>query len=608
MDDEVKDTRGKWVRTKEAVAVSWRLVKLVYSVDPWLFSLTFLTTLVPAVIPFINFYLYKLIIDLVVKSVQGMAFDFRQLYILIAIRTGTYFLSYVATAVQDYVERILWLKTPIKLNDMILEKLTGLDIEYFEDSKFRDLLEKVKEAIGFRPQNLLSHIMFSAQTLLQFMIALVAIIQLNWILVILIALIALAELLNQTHQSDLEWGIWFSNSPERKKFWYLSSLLADFRSIREIKIFELSQTFIKDVRGIQEKFFGQQKKLAKRAFGFSLLFNGLSSAVYIGFEVYVVVQAVMRRVTVGDISFYTGVVYEFQNGVAGFFRNTGRIFDNSLYVKSLFDLFDLTPKLHSSGRNLKLPKGKAPKIEFRNVDFSYPGSDEKLLENFSLTINSGEHIALVGENGAGKSTIIKLLSRFYDVSLGEILINGKNIKDLDTKDWYRHLGVLFQEYNRYDYSARDNIEFGKIYTKNELKQIIVAARESGAAEVIDKFKHKYDQILGKTFKGGLELSWGQWQKIALARAFFRDPEVLVLDEPTASIDAKSEAEIFDKVQRMPKSKTVIIISHRFSTVRTADKIYVIDKGQIVESGSHEELMDLKGQYASLFNLQAKGYK
>lgn len=484
---------------------------------------------------------------MVVGAVGGAVFDYTRLYWLIAIRASTHFFTYVATAIQDYVERILWLKTPIKLNDMILEKLTGLDIEYFEDSKFRDLLEKVKEAIGFRPQNLLSYIMFSAQTLLQFVIALVAIIQLNWILVALIALIALAELLNQI-------------------------------------------------------------VLAKRAFWFGLLFNGLSSVVYVEFEVYVVFQAVVRKVTVGDISFYSGVVQNFQNGISGFFRNVGLIFENSLYVKSLFDLFDLEPRLGTSGENIKLLKGKAPKIEFKNVDFSYPGLEEKLLEDFSLTINPGEHIALVGENGAGKSTIIRLLARFYDVTAEEILIDGKNIKDIDVQDWYRHIGVLFQEFNRYDYSAKDNIEFGKIYTKNDFKEIVRAAKESGADAVIEKFKDKYEQVLGKTFKGGMELSWGQWQKIALARAFFRDPAVLVLDEPTASIDAKSEAEIFDKVQKMPISKTVIIISHRFSTVRNADKIYVIDKGKIVEVGAHEELMEKDWQYASLFKFQAKGYR
>lgn len=588
--------------------VCWRLVRLVWSVDKWLFSLTFITTLIPAVMPFVNWYLYKLIIDLVVRTIQGEAFDYQQLYVLIGVRIFTYFFAYVATAVQDFVERILWLKTPIRLNDMILEKLTGLDIEYFEDGKFRDLLEKVKEAIGFRPQNLLSYILFSAQTLLQFSIALVAIIHLSWVLVALIAVIAIVELLNQTHQADLEWGIWFQNSPERKRFWYLSGILADFRSIREIKIFGLAPRFIKDIRGIQEKFFKDQSKLARRSFLFTLLFNGLSTGVYIGFEVFVVFRAVAKKVTIGDISFYSGVVENFQNGISGFFRNVGLLFENSLYVKSIFDLFDLEPRLSKAERGIILPTGKAPKIEFKNVDFAYPDSSIKLLSNFSLVINPGEHIALVGENGAGKSTIIKLLARFYDVSRGEILIDGHNIKDLDTQNWYRHLGVLFQEFNRYDYSARENIQFGRVYDKTGFDEIVKAARDSGAHAVINKLKDKYEQTLGKTFKNGIELSWGQWQKVALARAFFRDPPVLVLDEPTSAIDAKSEAEIFNKVQKLPQTKTVILISHRFSTVRNADRIYVIDHGRIIEAGTHEQLMKKNGQYAALFTLQAKGYR
>lgn len=603
-----KDTRGRLERTREALDVSRRLILLVWHVDKWLFLLTFITTLVPAVVPFINLYLYKLIIDLVAEAIGGSAFDYQQLYLLIAIRTGTYFLSYVATATQDYVERILWLKTPIKLNDMILEKLSSLDIEYFEDSKFRDLLEKVKEAIGFRPQNLLSHILFTAQTFLQLSIALVAIIQLNWLLLFLISIIAVAELLSQTYQADLAWGIWFENSPGRKKLWYLSELLSDFRTIREVKIFELAGKFIKDIRDIQQKFYTDQKGLVRRAYTFNLLFNGLSTIVFIGFEVYVFLQAVVRKVTIGDIPFYSGIVTNFQDGISGFFKNTGLIFENSLYVKSIFDLFDLEPRLDRTGKNIKLPKGKAPKIEFRNVDFAYPGTTRKQLNGFSLTINPGEHIALVGENGAGKSTIIKLLSRFYDVTGGEILVDGVNIKDLDLTDWYRHLGVLFQEFNRYDYTARENIEFGKGHEAIDFKEVVRAAKESGAHAVIGKLEDQYEQILGRTFKGGIDLSWGQWQKVALARAFFRNPPILILDEPTSSIDAKSEAEIFDKVQKMPKTKTVILISHRFSTVRNADRIYVIDGGKIAEEGTHEELMKKETQYAQLFKLQAKGYQ
>jgi ATP-binding cassette, subfamily B, bacterial len=238
----------------------------------------------------------------------------------------------------------------------------------------------------------------------------------------------------------------------------------------------------------------------------------------------------------------------------------------------------------------------------------YPGASNKILNKFSITINPGDKIALVGENGAGKSTIIKLLARFYDVSAGEILLDGTNIKDVNLESWYRYLGVLMQDFNKYEDPVKDNIYFGKVNEHYSLQEIITASNLAGSHSMINKLDKGYEQMLGRMFEGGIELSGGQWQKIALARAFFRNAPVLVLDEPTASIDAKAESEIFSRVEKLSKDKTVIIISHRFSTVRNADKIYVIENGKISEEGTHEELLKLNGQYAMMFKLQAKGYQ
>ncbi len=251
---------------------------------------------------------------------------------------------------------------------------------------------------------------------------------------------------------------------------------------------------------------------------------------------------------------------------------------------------------------------KTPRIEFKNVSFAYPDTKGQVLRDFSLEINHGEKIAFVGENGAGKSTIIKLLARFYDVDSGVILINGKNIKDLNLESWYRYIGVLFQEFNKYEYSVNENIYFGKVHEKYNEQEITRAATLAGAHPMIQKLDKGYQQMLGRMFEGGIELSGGQWQKVALARAFLRNAPILVLDEPTSALDARAETEVFGRVEKLAKDKTVIIISHRFSTVRNADKIYVIDNGKIIESGNHLSLMKLNGQYAALFNLQAKGYR
>lgn len=289
-------------------------------------------------------------------------------------------------------------------------------------------------------------------------------------------------------------------------------------------------------------------------------------------------------------------------------RNLNQVFDSSLYVNSIFEVIDSQPIVKEIESPIKTDSGKAPLIEFRNVKFSYPDTDNLILDDFSMVIKPGEKIALVGENGAGKSTIIKLLARFYDVLEGEILINGINIKNLSIDDWFKHIGVLFQDYNRYEDSVKENIYLGNVEKEVDLQEIMKASFSAGAHKMVEKFDKGYEQILGRMFEGGIELSGGQWQKVALARAFFRNAPILILDEPTASIDAKSEAEIFEKVENLSKDKTVIIISHRFSTVRNADKVYVIDKGRITEQGSHEQLMKTDGQYAAMFKLQAKGYQ
>jgi ATP-binding cassette subfamily B protein len=265
---------------------------------------------------------------------------------------------------------------------------------------------------------------------------------------------------------------------------------------------------------------------------------------------------------------------------------------------------------------IKLPKNaelipknpNPPIIELKNVSFTYPDSERFILKDFNLTIKSGEKIALVGENGAGKSTLIKLLLRFYDVTDGEVFINGIPIKKIDLNEWYKKIGALFQDFIKYQFTFKENVIFGNLAKKDDLYALKDAIKKSGADGYVADLPKGVDQIVGKTFEEGVDLSGGQWQKLALARAFFRDAPILILDEPTSAIDAKAEYEIFERVQNLQKDKTVIIISHRFSTVRNADRILVLDQGRIVEEGNHEKLMNKKGLYAELFNIQAKGYK
>lgn len=595
-------------RFKQTIATSARLLGLLWSIDKWLLLANAFAVTIPALVPFVFAYIFKLVIDQVVLSVSAGSIDFNKFILLFVAGFAIYTIQSLAFSAQDYFNRLLYTKIPISLYQTVLSKISSLDVAYFEDSDFKNTLEKVRDAYSWRPLNMMEYLLFGFQSLVQAAVAVVVLAALAPLLIVVILIVAIPELVSRIKESELSWGIWDAQSPHRKKFWYISNMLQERDSVKEMKLFQLPKRFLSEIRGIQQSIYEDNKELATKYLGINSIFNILGGITFIAVLFFIILEALAKRITVGDISYYTTVITNLQSGVGGLFRNLVRIFSESLYTASIFEVLDAPPKIKQIEKPTKIILSKPPLIEFKNVTFTYPGSKKTVLKNFNLTINPKEKIALVGENGSGKTTIIKLLCRFYDVDEGEILINGGNLKKLDLNDWYKALGVLFQDFVKYEYKAWENIHFGRADEKQNLRRIVDAAISSGADPTIKKLEHGYNQMLGRTFEGGAELSIGQWQKMALARGFFRNAPILILDEPTAAIDAKAEAEIFNRVEKLSKDKTVIIISHRFSTVRNADKIYVIDEGKIDESGSHSQLMDLQGQYAKLFNLQARGYK
>ncbi len=598
---------GKFSEVKRTFIVSVRLLKTIWSFDSKILVFQFVITGAQSLIPFINAFIYALIIDLIVRNI-GRPFNSSNLIVLLGVRFLTLLVQFSINSIQSYIDLVTWSRLPIYLYQLILGKITNLEVEYFENPKFRDALQKVRESYAWMPLNMYTNIFGVIQALIQLATAFILLSFLNVFLAIGIIAAAMPSFLIQIKYSKTLWGVWDKNSPHKKRFWYLSDLIQHREAVKEMRVFGTSNKFLNEISRIQEKFANENLAVGKKRLRDSSILSFISSVIFILIEGTIAFFTILGKISLGGLSYFTFVVWNFEGGVASFFSSVSKTFNQSLYVEDIFKVLDLPQKLQKAEKPIKINTAITPKIEFKNVSFKYPGSKKYTLKDFSLTIHPGEKIAFVGENGAGKTTIIKLLARFYDVSSGEILIDGINIKELDLNSWYKTIGAIFQDFIKYEYTLAENIHLGKIYEPFNKSKIISAAKLSGTDKIAEKLEKGYDQMLGLTFSGGTELSLGQWQKVALGRAFLRDAPILILDEPTASIDAKAEKEIFDKVERLRGNKTVIIISHRFSTVRNADKIFVINKGKIAEEGNHKELLANNKIYAKLFKVQAEKYQ
>jgi ATP-binding cassette subfamily B protein len=427
-------------------------------------------------------------------------------------------------------------------------------------------------------------------------------------LVIILLVTSIPAFIAETRFAEEGFRLLTYRAPETRQINYLARLLTEDNSAKEIKLFNLGDTLLTRYMTLFEKFFQEDKSLALRraiaGFGLGLI----ATLGFYGSYAWIVWQTVHGRISLGDMTLYLTIFRQGQTTFQSILSGIGSIYENNLFMANLFDFLGLKAQMKIASHTRRLPVSLRQGIEFRGVGFRYPESEEWALRDVDLSIAPGEKIALVGPNGAGKTTLIKLLSRLYDPTEGRIFIDGIDIRELDPLDLRQRIGVIFQDFVRYHLAASENVGFGQIEALDREEQIIESARKSGAHSIIENLPNGYQTMLGRWFHGGHELSIGQWQKIALARAFMRDAEILVLDEPTASLDAETEYEIFRRFQELTVGKMAILISHRFSTVRMADRIIVIQEGRIVEIGSHEELLSQRGIYGHLFGLQAEGYR
>jgi ATP-binding cassette subfamily B protein len=595
---------------KEIIFNLRRMLKLSWQTDKFLTLGYYGTAGLSAIFPIIGSYIFKLFID---NTLANLGVTPSIPLVLVAILAARYISGwlwdFVSWVLKDtYFDYLVRYKLQNKFNNLFCDKISHLDIQHLENSETQDLINKAKDTMTWRPPDFLRAFSYLFNNLVALISSFVLLAGYNWYLPFIILLFGLPRLYLRAKMGAMQWSVWGSSTPESRKMWYLQHLLTQKNSIIESKIFRSTDSLVHKSIAIQTDLYNKNKKPVQSFVKIGSIPQFFEMFVVFGFAVARLPLVLNGQMSVGDFSFFVDMLDRVLNSVAGTVGNLGWMYENNLYVNHFFEVMNL-PKIVQDPINPTTISTSVnpPEIEFKNVTFSYPNSKKKVLKNLNFKIKSGENVALVGKNGAGKTTIVKLLCRFYDVTSGEILINGVNIKDIDLKEWYKYLGTLFQEFIKYDFTVKENITLGK--TENfDQEKMVFAAKQSGADKFINELPNKYDQLLGKQFEGGSELSIGQWQKIAIARAFYEGAPILILDEPTSAIDAETEYQIFKNLDREYKNKSLLLISHRFSTVRNADRILVIDNGEIVEEGTHEDLLIKKREYSVMFNKQAVGYK
>lgn len=532
----------------------------------------------------------------------------KQLIIAILAFIGVMLFAPLVRIITGYIEKIFDFFLSEKFETMIVAKSKDIDVASLENPAHNDLFQRVRESGYWRIQNFASRQFFIFQNILEAVIAAAILIFADWQIALIIIISAVPELIVEGRYGHWVWGIWSGRAEIRRRYWNIRRHFENIPSLTEIRISSSAQYFLEIIKELFQSFQNEEKKAARRHLTAKLISFVVSNGIAIFAFMWFILLAVKGEILIGTFTFFLSSIGNFRQALSGLFLNLGHQYQDNFFVTDVFKFLDLKPAITSPKQSIKLPGDTTPEIVFKNVTFRYPNTEHDALKNFSLTISPGEKLALVGANGAGKTTFVKLLARFYDPQEGEILINGHNIKNIDLESWYYQIGALFQDYSNYHLLVKDAIAIGRVGSETAIEKVKAAAEASEADVFIEEWEKQYEQHLGKQFEGGVEPSVGQWQKLALARTFYRDPRILILDEPTSAIDAEAEAKIFEKLEKLPKDRTVILISHRFSTVRQANRIGVIEDGRLSELDTHEELLKKNGTYARLFKLQAKGYQ
>jgi ATP-binding cassette subfamily B protein len=608
---------ASWRERLQALRHLPKLLRMVWDAEPRYVVGILLLRVARSAVPIAVLWVGKLIVDEVVHAVgtagSGAPVPWSRLALLVGIELAIALVGEALSRVSALLESLLGDLFANRTSVQLMRHAATLDLEQFENAEIYDKLERARRQTVGRI-GLFTMLLATLQDLITLVSLSVALaVYVPWLLVLLVVAV-LPSLLGETHFASLGYSLLYSWTPERRQLDYLRYIGASDISAKELKLFGLSSFLVGRYDRLSHEFYQANKALSVRRSVISTLLAAVGTLGYYGAYaviIYLTVTSYESRAgvfTIGVLTFLAGSFRQSRDLIQRVLLSLSQVFEQSLYLDDLFTFLELEPaiKLKPGARPVPIPIRTG--FVFERVGFRYPGSEQWAVRGLEFTLSPGERLALVGENGAGKTTLVKLLARLYDPTEGRILLDGVDLREYDIESLRRNVGVIFQDFVRYDFLLKENIAVGNIERVADEPAIKTAAERSLADSVVQRVTGGYDQMLGKRFEGGVDLSGGEWQKVALARAYMRDAQLLILDEPTAALDARAEYEVFLRFSELTRGRMAVLISHRFSTVRMADRILVLKGGELVEQGTHEALVNLGGLYSELFQLQAAGYR